>query len=105
MRADIPPDAERVFADPTALRQVIGNLVENAVRHTADGSVTRGAPDAQVVTLTLAVTTRVSALRRIICPGFSSDSIGWIRPARGSRVEPALAWPSCGTWWKPTAAT
>ncbi len=40
VRADIPPDAERVFADPTALRQVIGNLVENAVRHTADGSVT-----------------------------------------------------------------
>ncbi|MDZ7632333.1 MAG: ATP-binding protein [Gemmatimonadaceae bacterium] len=41
VRADIAPDAERVFADPTALRQVLGNLVENAVRHTAEGSVSR----------------------------------------------------------------
>jgi two-component system, OmpR family, phosphate regulon sensor histidine kinase PhoR len=39
VRADIAPDAERVFADPTALRQVMGNLVENAVRHTAAGMV------------------------------------------------------------------
>jgi two-component system, OmpR family, phosphate regulon sensor histidine kinase PhoR len=39
IRADIAPDAEQVFADPTALRQVLGNLVENAVRHTAEGSV------------------------------------------------------------------
>ncbi len=40
VRADIAPDAEQVFADPTALRQVLGNLVENAVRHTAEGTVT-----------------------------------------------------------------
>jgi len=33
-------DAARVFADPTALRQVIGNLVENALRHTTAGAVT-----------------------------------------------------------------
>ena len=39
VRADIAADAERVFADPTALRQVLGNLVENAVRHTAEGTV------------------------------------------------------------------
>ena len=39
VRADIAPDAETVFADPTALRQVLGNLVENAVRHTAEGTV------------------------------------------------------------------
>jgi len=34
------PDAQHVEADPTALRQVLGNLIENAVRHTARGSVT-----------------------------------------------------------------
>ena len=39
VRADIAPDVERVFADPTALRQVLGNLIENAVRHTAEGTV------------------------------------------------------------------
>jgi two-component system, OmpR family, phosphate regulon sensor histidine kinase PhoR len=39
IRADLAGDAERVFADPTALRQVLGNLVENAVRHTPEGTV------------------------------------------------------------------
>jgi signal transduction histidine kinase len=36
----IDPTARTVWADPTALRQVIGNLVDNAVRHTSSGSVT-----------------------------------------------------------------
>ncbi|MCU0626732.1 MAG: ATP-binding protein [Gemmatimonadaceae bacterium] len=40
VRADIAPDAMTVWADPTGLRQVVGNLVENAVRHTRGGSVT-----------------------------------------------------------------
>jgi len=37
---DIAPDATFVWADPTALRQVLTNLVDNAVRHTNEGSVT-----------------------------------------------------------------
>jgi signal transduction histidine kinase len=37
---DAPEDASRVDADPTALRQILGNLVENAVRHTTRGCIT-----------------------------------------------------------------
>lgn len=37
--AQVPRDARWVYADRTALRQVISNLVENAVRHTANGTV------------------------------------------------------------------
>lgn len=40
LEALIAPDARTVYADPTALRQILGNLVENAVRHTERGSVT-----------------------------------------------------------------
>lgn len=36
----IASGASRVWADPMALRQIIGNLVDNSVRHTATGDVT-----------------------------------------------------------------
>ena len=36
----VPDDARTVTADATALRQILTNLVENAVRHTSTGSVT-----------------------------------------------------------------
>lgn len=38
--ASVPPGAAVVHADPTAFRQVVSNLVENAVRYTHDGAVT-----------------------------------------------------------------
>jgi signal transduction histidine kinase len=38
--SEIPPAAAIIDADPTAFRQVVSNLVENAVRYTAAGSVT-----------------------------------------------------------------
>lgn len=34
------PETARVDADPTALRQIIHNLVENAIRHTVRGGIT-----------------------------------------------------------------
>ncbi|HEY1588062.1 MAG TPA: ATP-binding protein [Polyangia bacterium] len=36
---EAPAEARRVDADSTALRQVLSNLVENAVRHTAKGTI------------------------------------------------------------------
>jgi two-component system, OmpR family, phosphate regulon sensor histidine kinase PhoR len=47
LAAEIAPDATRVRADPTAFRQIVSNLVENAVRYTREGDVTlrtRAAP-------------------------------------------------------------
>ena len=37
---ELGADATELFADQTALRQILGNLVDNAVRHTDAGSVT-----------------------------------------------------------------
>ena len=38
--AGVSPDATHVRVDPTAFRQILTNLVENAVRYTREGSVT-----------------------------------------------------------------
>ena len=52
---DAAEDARRVDADPTALRQILANLVENAVRHTARGGVTLTAEPAPKGGITLSV--------------------------------------------------
>lgn len=40
LETDIATNARTVYADVTAIRQVLGNLVGNAVRHTSSGTVT-----------------------------------------------------------------
>lgn len=40
LETDINEDATEIFADRTALRQILSNLVENAIRHTNEGRVT-----------------------------------------------------------------
>jgi two-component system, OmpR family, phosphate regulon sensor histidine kinase PhoR len=39
LESDIADDAATPFADPIALRQILANLVDNAVRHTPQGTV------------------------------------------------------------------
>ena len=39
LEADIAADARVVTADETAVRQILGNLIENAIRHTARGGI------------------------------------------------------------------
>lgn len=39
LRVDVDPPELAVDADPTAMRQILTNLVDNAVRHTASGEV------------------------------------------------------------------
>jgi two-component system phosphate regulon sensor histidine kinase PhoR len=53
----IDPSAREVFADRTALRQILSNLLENAVRYTSQGSVTVSTEPAEGgVTLSVADT-------------------------------------------------
>jgi signal transduction histidine kinase len=40
VRTYIPANAKTIYADRTAIRQILANLVENAIRHTADGVIT-----------------------------------------------------------------
>jgi two-component system phosphate regulon sensor histidine kinase PhoR len=40
LSAEVPASAESVYVDPTAARQVLSNLAENALRHTSVGHVT-----------------------------------------------------------------
>ncbi len=39
LRPDIADGAHRIYADPTAARQILSNLAENALRHTGSGDV------------------------------------------------------------------
>jgi two-component system phosphate regulon sensor histidine kinase PhoR len=52
---EAPANARYVDADPTALRQIIANLVENAVRHTSNGSIVVRAEAAGVRGVTISV--------------------------------------------------
>ncbi len=40
IRTYVPANAQTVYADRTAIRQILANLVENAIRHTAEGVIT-----------------------------------------------------------------
>ncbi|MDQ8162482.1 MAG: ATP-binding protein [Gemmatimonadota bacterium] len=39
LRTELPPGAPALYMDPTAVRQILSNLSENALRHTTSGAV------------------------------------------------------------------
>ena len=39
LRTDLPPDARRAYCDPTAIRQILSNLAQNALRYTTTGEI------------------------------------------------------------------
>ena len=98
--ADVPADLPIVDVDPVRLREVLANLVANAVRHTpAGGTVTVRGPRRRTIG---------SAAGRRHGPGHRpGPAAPRLRPVReGRRVERirARAWRSPGTSWWPTAA-
>lgn len=38
--SDVADESARLYADPTAVRQVLSNLIDNALRHTSSGTIT-----------------------------------------------------------------
>jgi two-component system phosphate regulon sensor histidine kinase PhoR len=47
LQVRVDPSTKEIFADRTALRQILSNLLENAVRYTSQGSVTVSTEPAQ----------------------------------------------------------
>ena len=39
LRTEVGPDADHLYIDPTAARQILSNLAENAMRHTTAGEI------------------------------------------------------------------
>jgi len=87
--SDIDPGARMVRVDPTAIRQVLANLIENAVRYTSSGTVTVRTSAAEGGGFTIAVSDTGIGIPPIICLESSSDSIVPIRRDHGLKANGA----------------
>ncbi len=91
-------------ADPVRMRQVLGNLVSNALRHTpADGTVTLTAWR-EADTIVLTVTDTGSGIAPRTSRTSSNASGAPISPAAAVPEAAAWACPSSATWSPPTTA-
>ena len=99
LTTDAPADLPIIDVDPVRIREVIANLVANALRHTPAGgaiAVPSGATGGSVV-LTVSDTGPGS-----IRPCSRTSSTG--SSAARRRADRAWAWPSPVAWSRPTAA-
>ena len=98
-----------VLGDEVRLRQVIGNLMSNALNHTPDGTpvtVVRSCPArvSRCPAWCWRSPTRARACSRSRPSTYSSGSTAAIRPGPESPAGPAWAWPSWPRWSPRTAA-
>ena len=96
-------DGLRVYADPLRLRQALGNLVDNALRHGAGEIVLRGAPRRRAASSSRSPTR---------APGFAPElaatrvrALHARRPRPARAAAPASGWRSCAPSPRPTAAS
>ena len=95
-----------VDADPDRIGQVLANLLSNALRHTPVGGRVRGLRRRRTMpTSSWKSPTTGTASRPNTCPGSSTASTGWTRPATASTAAPGSASRSVGPSPAPTAAS
>ena len=91
LRSFVADGLPALWADPERLGQVLGNLLDNALRHTDPGgrvSVTAAVADEE---LAIAIKDTGVGVPPNTCPGCSTASIEPTRPATASTAEPASA--------------
>ena len=100
---DVPDDLGPLWADPDRLEQVVGNLVENAVRHGRGTVRLGGAPVGARRPARGRPRRRRRRRRHRARSTASSCSRGSGRAGRST--APAWACTSCAAWSRPTAAS
>ena len=87
------PDLPTLELDPLRIRQVVTNLITNALRHTAAGGIVRVEVGAAGHGQVLTVSDTGSGMDADPPPGRSIGS-----GAQPTHPEPDLGWPSSATW-------